>query len=188
MTVDYVQEEEEVVVESENDFDDDSTYFVVPMESDDGFLRCRYCSHNWVEQKPGDLKFHWQHQNGNFVKIIRPHNKIIEKRYGDIQWLDKSPKRCPDLRYHLFAAVARTRRGREVLPNVFHALDNQIIVPALGAPGKNGHRALVLIFSRYDKKKGQFHLRSTSDPIIKPDPVPPPKAAPLCCCRSVSQH
>jgi hypothetical protein len=171
MTLDCAQMEEELDADPHGHFDVHSTYFVVPMASQtDRFLTCAYYRHNWRRLDcPPKLSFCWKHRNGNFVKIIRPHDDAIRalraKSHFDFD---------PDIRYHLFAAVARTRTGEELLPNVFHAVNNRIIVPALSATGNEGHRALVLIFSRFDGQDDQFHLRSTSDPIITPDPAPHP--------------
>ncbi len=165
-----------------------SKYYVVPIQPQLGsqFQPCEYYKENWdqvtIDEDTENLEnaiclpYHWTERNGNFVKIIRPSKTVIEakKAEGKI-------KGTPDTTRYLLGAVARTREGEELLPNLFRAVDlddheSRIFIPALAASGLQGHRSLVLIFWFKDADGG-MSLKSTSDPIIKPDPFIKPQTA-----------
>jgi hypothetical protein len=145
-----------------------SSYYVAPLQtSEKGFQLCLYFSApDWVLIDPPILKYYYNQTNGGFLRISRPSNDRIRPHLPIGMTLDEDRD--------LFAAVAQTRHGEELLPNVFRAHNRQIIVPALFTQGNDGSRALVLVFSK--PTSDGFELRSTSDPIITPDPRPVPSA------------
>jgi hypothetical protein len=140
-----------------------STYYVVPLtpENDERFLRCAYFRTNWGNPVGSQELFFSHAPNGNFIRLIRPSDEAIKNGLRDVWKVDHDRK--------LFAAVAQTRTGTELLPNVFHAHDGSqsIIIPAL----YGRERSLVLIFTK--TINGYADLLATSDPIIKPDPSAP---------------
>lgn len=179
---------ENLQLQSIEEIENPSKYYVVPVKPMLGsqFQPCEYYREDWeqvtIDEDTKNLEnaiclpYKWMEKNGNFVKIIRPSNAVIDAKKAD-----GKIKGDPDTTRYLLGAVARTRGGEELLPNLFRTVDlanheSRIFIPAFAAGGLQGHRSLVLIFWFIDADNG-ISLKSTSDPIIKPDPFISPQSA-----------
>lgn len=119
----------------------------------------------WTSVSSDALDSAGQTCRGDLVKLIQPSEYDIERHAPDmLSRLDRSVT--------LFAAVARTFRGDEILPNFYAAtvIDNvpvMVISVMKGAP-----RGVILIFTRRDDANGTLaipimDLVASTDPEIK---------------------
>lgn len=148
-----------------------STYYVVPLLPDvEGTVQnCAYFDMSWHDVGT-TLLFHHDGPKTGTVSIIRPSNDLITANVPGVA-LDRNRK--------LLAAVAQTRTGDDSLAEAYRAR----IVSAFNGVQQvdiqavpNAERSLLLVFTAF--QNGLANLRSTVDPIIKPDPSPAPPGPP----------